>query len=59
MSKFIYVFTEEAMKRLTKEGYELCRKDEKNSIWIFFNKDPENLSFSPDFQCVLSNVLSF
>ena len=38
MSKFIYVFQEKVAKRLTKEGYELCKKDEKNQIWIFFNK---------------------
>lgn len=59
MSKFIYVFTEEDAKKLKKRGYELCKVDEKNQIWIFVNKDPENLEFTPDFQCVLSNVLSF
>ena len=59
MSKFIYVFTKEAMKDLKKRGYELLREDEKNQIWIFVNKDPDSLEFTTDYQCVLSNTLSF
>ena len=59
MSKFIYVFSEKDAKKLTKRGYELCKVDEKNQIWVFFNKEPENMEFTPDFQCVLSNVISF
>lgn len=59
MSKFIYVFTKEAMKDLKKKGYELLREDEKNQIWIFVNKDPDSLEFTTDYQCVLSNTLSF
>lgn len=59
MSKFIYVFTKEAMKDLKKKGYELLREDEKNQIWIFVNKDPDSLEFTTDHQCVLSDTLSF
>lgn len=59
MSKFIYVFTKEAMNDLKKKGYELLREDEKNQIWIFVNKDPDSLEFTTDYQCVLSNTLSF
>ena len=60
MSKFIYVFTKEAAKDMKKRGYELLKVDEKNQIWVFANKDPENISFSSGkYQCVLSDVLSF
>lgn len=59
MSKFIYVFNDKDAKKLLKRGYELCRNDDRNQIWVFVNKDPENLEFTPDFQCVLSDVLSF
>lgn len=59
MSKFIYVFTKEAMKDLKKKGYELLREDEKNQIWIFVNKDPDSMEFTTDYQCVLSDTLSF
>lgn len=59
MSKFIYVFTKEAMKDLKKKGYELLKEDEKNQIWIFANKNPESLEFTTDYQCVLSDTLSF
>lgn len=59
MSKFIYVFTAKDAKTLKKRGYELCKVDDKNQIWIFFNKDPDNLEFEADFQCVLSDVISF
>ena len=59
MGKFIYVFTKEAMKDMKKKGYTLLKTDEKNQIWVFSNKDPENLNFSSKYQCVLSDVLSF
>lgn len=59
MSKFIYVFTKEAMKDMKKKGYELLREDEKNQIWIFINKDPDSLEFTTDYQCVLSDTLPF
>ena len=59
MSKFIYVFTKEAAKDMKKRGYELLKVDEQNQIWIFVNKDPENINFSANYQCVLSDVISF
>ena len=59
MNKFIYVFNEKDAKKLQKRGYELCKVDGQNDIWVFINKEPENLEFTPDFDCVLSDVLSF
>ena len=59
MSKFIYVFEKDAMKDMKKKGYELLREDTENQIWIFLNKDPENLEFKTDYQCVLSDTLPF
>ena len=47
------------MKDLKKKGYTLLKTDEKNQIWVFSNKDPENLNFSSKYQCVLSDVISF
>jgi len=58
MSKFIYVFEKRAAKDLLKRGYELLKEDEKNQIWVFVNKDPEEVEFSTKYQVVLSNVLS-
>ena len=58
MSKFIYVFDKKAVKDLLKRGYELLKEDEKNKIWVFANKDPEEVEFTTQYQVVLSNVLS-
>ena len=52
MNKFIYVFNEKDAKKLQKRGYELCKVDGQNDIWVFINKEPENLEFTPDFDCV-------
>ena len=57
--KFIYVFTKEAMKKMKKRGYTLLREDAKNQMWIFEAKEGEEIDFSTDFQCVMSDVLSF
>ena len=59
MNKFIYVFSEKDMKSMKKMGYELIKEDTNNSIWVFENKDPEQLEFSFNFSYVLSSVLSF
>ena len=60
MSKFIYVFEKKAAKDLSKRGYELLKKDEENQIWIFVNKNPEDMemSFAVNYQIVLSDVIS-
>lgn len=58
MGLFIYVFDEKAKKDLQKRGYTLLKEDRKNQIWIFENKDPENVNFECKYQCVLSNVMS-
>ena len=60
MNRFVYVFTAKDAKTLKKRGYELCKVDEKNQIWVYFNKDPDSLEFDEkDVQCVLSNEISF
>ena len=59
MSKFIYVFTKEGKKDMEKRGYQLLKSDDANQIWVFANKDPECLEFEANYQCVLSDTLSF
>lgn len=62
MNKFIYVFEKRAAKDLKKRGYELFKYDERNDIWIYFNKEPDNpesLEFTTKYHVVLSNVVSF
>ena len=59
MSKFIYVFCKEGVRDLTKRGYNLLKEDEKNSIWVFENKNPDDIEFEVNYQVVLSDVLSF
>lgn len=62
MSKFIYVFEQKAAKDFRKRGYELLKYDEKNDIWVFINKEPDNpesLEFTTKYQVVLSDVVSF
>lgn len=59
MGRFIYVFSELAAEDMKNRGHELLKTDEKNKIWVFANKDPENLEFSANYQCVLSDVISF
>lgn len=59
MGRFIYVFEERAKKDLQKRGYTLLKEDTKNQIWVFENKDPGNIDFEYNYQCVLSNVMSF
>lgn len=59
MSRFIYVFTAEAAEDMQQRGYELLKADAAKKMWIFLNKDPEDLEFSSNYQCVLSNTLSF
>lgn len=60
MAKFIYVFEKRAAKDLEKRGYELLKKDEQSQIWIFVNKDSEDmeLKFAVNYQMVLSDVIS-
>lgn len=59
MNKFIYVFSGKDAETLLKRGYCAVRSDISNSVYVFENKEPENLEFSLEFPFVLSNVLSF
>lgn len=56
---FIYVMDEKAKKELLRKGFKLIRENEKDSIWIFENKDIT--CFEIDVECphVLSDVLTF
>ena len=58
MSKFIYVFEKKAAKDFIKRGYQLLKEDTENQIWVFANKDPEELEFSTKYQVVLSDTIS-
>ena len=58
MSKFIYVFEKKAAKDFIKRGYQLLKEDTENQIWVFANKNPEELEFSTKYQVVLSDTIS-
>lgn len=57
--RFIYVMDKKSMKELKKKGYVLLKEDEKNSIWVFENKDPSFFSLDIGVPHVLSDVLTF
>lgn len=55
---FIYVMDVESKDKLLKLGYELLKDDEKNTIWVFSNKDNQQFD-SFNIPCVVSDVLTF
>lgn len=58
--KFIYIFTQEGYDDMVRRGYELLKEDRANGIWVFVNKDPEDMEFSDrNYNAVLSNVVTF
>ncbi len=59
MSKFIYVFQEEAKDALEKREFKLLKFDKRNKVWIFENKKINSFEFELEFPFVLSNTLSF
>lgn len=59
MSKFIYVFQEEAKEALEKRQYKLLKHDKRNKVWIFENPNINSFEFELDYPFVLSNTLSF
>lgn len=57
MSKFIYVFCKDAADKLTANGYRLLKTDERNSLFVFENK--QDLTFSLDVSYILSDTITF
>lgn len=55
---FIYVMDVESKDKLINLGYELLKNDEKNTIWVFSNKEDRQFD-SLDIPCVVSDVLTF
>lgn len=58
MEKFIYVFNTEARDALVKRGYVMLKADDKNSVYVFENRelamfDLDNISYA------LSSTLTF
>jgi hypothetical protein len=58
MDAFIYVFNKDASELLTKEGYELVKADDRNSVYIFRNKAEMSFALS-NISYLTSNTLSF
>lgn len=57
--KFIYVFSEEAKRKMLKCGFKLINDDGKYGRYIFEN-DPKLLKFSkPDVSMIKSDKLTF
>lgn len=58
MSKFIYVFDEQARNKLIAGGYELLKSDEFGSSFVFVNNN--NATFSlEDVSYIMSDTLTF
>lgn len=58
MSKFIYVFGEDAKNILLSENYTLLKSDKKNNIYVFENKPGQCFSFN-NISFALSDTLTF
>ncbi len=57
--RFIYVIDEKTKKKFLRAGFQLLKEDDKNSIWIFANKEPNCFSAESDGTYVFSDVMSF
>ena len=57
--RFIYVMNEEGANVMEAHGYRLLKYDDRQGIWCFENKQPDNMAFSLDVPCVFSNTLTF
>lgn len=58
MSKFIYVFSEDARDNLARQGFKLLKSDDKSGIYIFENR--QSLSFAlSDASYLESDTLTF
>lgn len=61
---FIYVMSVRDKDKMLSLGYSLVKKDKRNSIWVFQNKDTttfacEDEVSSAGIKFVLSNTLTF
>lgn len=61
---FIYVMSKADKDKMLALGYSLVREDERNSMWVFQNKDTatfacEDEISSAGVRFVLSNMLTF
>ena len=58
MSKFIYIFGEDAKNILLAENYTLLKSDTKNNIYVFENKPGKRFQFN-HIKYALSDTLTF
>lgn len=56
---FVYVMDLDSAKLLEERGFKLIRKDARNGVFIFENKDGDAMNFTLDIPCSISDVLSF
>ena len=56
--QFIYVFSKEDKDVLEKLGYELVKKSQDGKIYVFHNKDQQNLESLP-VAGVFTDTLTF
>ena len=58
MSKFIYVFNEQAKDYLLASGYELLKSDEFGSSFVFVNNNRATFALE-DVSYIMSDTLTF
>lgn len=58
MSNFVYVFDEDAKKKMLELQFELLKADSKNHIYVFVNDGHKNFAMD-DISCIMSDVLTF
>lgn len=57
---FIYVMDEESRDKLLKLGFELLKKHDGRSVWVFINKQElEFDAIAEDIDCVVTDILTF
>lgn len=58
MTKFVYVFAEDARDKLIALGYNLVKADCRQNIYVFENKQTFTFSLN-EMEFVLSDTLTF
>lgn len=58
MTKFVYVFAEDARDKLISLGYNLVKADCRQNIYVFENKQTFTFSLN-EMEFVLSDTLTF
>lgn len=56
---FVYVMDDDSRRLLEARGFQLIKKDARNGLWCFENKNMETFEFSMDIPCVVSDVMTF